>query len=208
MTQDKGERVFADIERDVADLIAAVASRRPDGKHWVNEKIKAAMLAAETEPPVPAGEVTQAARKHVATLEWLASQYLPGGPRDVKGACQAAIAALRTTSASEGEAVAVIGKDWSLLWASQEPLSTIVERTGIKIGSPLYTKPAPDSVTALRTALHEIDVEVFNTIPPDGNEAAWGALGRIRDIIAPFRTVRPGTALNAEKPAISSDRSP
>lgn len=39
------------------------------------------------------------------------------------------------------EAVAVIGKDWSLLWASAEPLASIVERTGISIGTPLY--PAP-----------------------------------------------------------------
>ena len=34
--------------------------------------------------------------------------------------------------------VAVIGKDWSLLWASQDTLSEIVGRTGIKIGTLLY----------------------------------------------------------------------
>jgi len=56
------------------------------------------------------------------------------------------------------------------------------------------------SVTAMREALHEIDVEVFNTIPPDGNEAAWAALARIRDILAPFRNVQPGAALQEQKP--------
>lgn len=34
------------------------------------------------------------ASKHVETLNWLSSQYLPGGPRDVKGAIRAAVNAL------------------------------------------------------------------------------------------------------------------
>ncbi len=33
-------------------------------------------------------------QKHIETLNWLAGQYLPGGPRDVKGAIRAAVAAL------------------------------------------------------------------------------------------------------------------
>ncbi|HEX7856258.1 MAG TPA: hypothetical protein VF503_21490 [Sphingobium sp.] len=46
-----------------------------------------------------------------------------------------------TTPATGAEAVAVIGKDWQLLWASTDALSQIVERTGIKIGSKLYAHP-------------------------------------------------------------------
>jgi hypothetical protein len=43
-------------------------------------------------------DVTQAdreARRHIETLEWLATQYLPGGPRDVKAAIRFATDAAR-----------------------------------------------------------------------------------------------------------------
>lgn len=43
-------------------------------------------------------------------------------------------------------------------------------------------------VHKLRMALHMIDVEASNTIPPDGKDAAFAALGRIIRIINPFRT--------------------
>jgi len=39
----------------------------------------------------------------------------------------------------------------------------------------------------LREALHEIDIEAANTIPPDGAEAGFAALERIVRIINPFR---------------------
>ena len=45
----------------------------------------------------------------------------------------------------------------------------------------------------LREALHEIDVEAFNTIPSDGKAAAFAALGRIAKIINPFRPSPPST---------------
>lgn len=54
--------------------------------------------------------------------------------------------------------VAVIGRDWRLLWASQEPLARIVEQTGIKIGSPLYAKPDPN-VEQMRAVLQAIEKE-------------------------------------------------
>lgn len=41
------------------------------------------------------------------------------------------------------EPVAVVGNNWRLLWASGETLTAIVQRTGIKIGSPLYALPTP-----------------------------------------------------------------
>ncbi len=54
-------------------------------------------------PPEPVGDgalVERMARKHIETLEFLATQYLPGGPRDIKGALRAAIAALAKIEAS------------------------------------------------------------------------------------------------------------
>lgn len=54
--------------------------------------------------------------------------------------------------------VAVIGRDWRLLWASQEPLARIVEQTSIKIGSPLYAKPDPN-VEQMRAVLQAIEKE-------------------------------------------------
>ena len=41
------------------------------------------------------------------------------------------------------EPVAVVGNNWRLLWASGEALTAIVQRTGIKVGSPLYALPTP-----------------------------------------------------------------
>jgi len=56
------------------------------------------------------------------------------------------------------EPVAVIGKDWQLLWASPEPLSKTVARTGIKIGSPLYANP-DHNVEQMRAVLQAIEKE-------------------------------------------------
>lgn len=45
------------------------------------------------------------------------------------------------------EPVAVVGPDFALLWAGHGPISPIVERHGIKVGSQLYTAPpAPAAV--------------------------------------------------------------
>lgn len=41
--------------------------------------------------------------------------------------------------------------------------------------------------TALRLAMHEIDIEAANTIPPDGKAAAFATLERITRLINPFR---------------------
>ena len=42
-------------------------------------------------------------------------------------------------------------------------------------------------ISELRTALHDIAIIAENTIPPDGPEAAYGALDEILKIILPFR---------------------
>lgn len=56
-----------------------------------------------------------------------------------------------------------------------------------------YAAGLRGEVEALRLAMHEIDIEAGNTIPPDGKEAAFAALDRITAIINPFRL--PRTAL-------------
>lgn len=53
-------------------------------------------------------------------------------------------------------------------------------------------------IARLRIALHEIDVEAANTIPPDGLDAAHQCLFRITQIINPFRPKR--AALEGQKP--------
>lgn len=46
-------------------------------------------------------------------------------------------------------------------------------------------------IASLRAALHEIDIEASNTIPPDGKVAAFAALDRIMRLINPFRRPSP-----------------
>lgn len=41
-----------------------------------------------------------------------------------------------------------------------------------------------------KLAMHEIDIIAGNTIPPDGKDAAFGALGEIIKILNPFRIRR------------------
>ncbi len=53
--------------------------------------------------PAPA-VVDKESAKHIDTLEHLASQYLPGGPHDIKGAIRAAIDALKSSHTTKGEA--------------------------------------------------------------------------------------------------------
>ena len=55
--------------------------------------------------------------------------------------------------ASQAEPVAVIGRDWSLLWADADPLATIVRKHGLAIGTLLYarTPPAPAQAEPTRS---------------------------------------------------------
>lgn len=53
---------------------------------------------------------------------------------------------------------------------------------------------AAAEIERLRIALHEIDIEAANTIPPDGKDAAFAALFRIAQIINPFRLPRAALA--------------
>jgi hypothetical protein len=60
--------------------------------------------------------------------------------------------------------------------------------------------PPGDEVRRLRQVLHEISIEAGNTIPPDGEEAAFAALDRIMRLILPFRL--------PASPKVASDTAP
>lgn len=86
------------------------------------------------------------------------------------------------------EAVAVIGKDWSLLWASAEPLTDIVERTGISIGTPLYPAPITlhESQVRWRQAFDEMHqramkAEAALATPQPDASALVGALRQLTE---------------------------
>lgn len=81
-----------------------------------------------------------------------------------------------------GEPVAVIGKDWSLMWASADTLYAIVERTGIKIGSLLYTRPAPADPVAQIVAGLRKRAEMAREMAPDDLQQ-FNALAQAADWI-------------------------
>jgi hypothetical protein len=47
-----------------------------------------------------------------------------------------------------GDPVAVIGRDWQLLYAGGDAIASIVKRHGLRIGSKLYTRTAPPFVVS------------------------------------------------------------
>ncbi|MGV0128883.1 hypothetical protein [Burkholderia gladioli] len=59
-------------------------------------------------------------------------------------------------SKQRGDAVAVVGTTYQLLWIGSGPIAPIVERHGIKVGDRLYHGPAaaaaPELVEALQAA--------------------------------------------------------
>lgn len=57
----------------------------------------------------------------------------------------------------------------------------------IEVDREAVRAPLLAEIERLRIALHEIDIEAANTIPPDGKDAAFAALFRIAQIINPFR---------------------
>lgn len=61
-------------------------------------------------------------------------------------------------------------------------------------------------IARLREALHAIDVEAFNTIPPDGADAAFAALQRIARQIDPFRSSALSEAREAGDSLAAGDR--
>lgn len=61
--------------------------------------------------------------------------------------------------------------DWKALYKTAQAKAEAAEAENAKL---------------LRT-LEEIDFEAFNTIPPDGKEAAFAALTRISKLIDPYR---------------------
>lgn len=60
----------------------------------------------------------------------------------------------------QGEPVAIIGRDWQLLWFSPVGIETLVaccERTGLKIGDKLYRHPDSGEVERLRERVKELE---------------------------------------------------
>jgi len=83
-------------------------------------------------------------------------EYFEGWRRQYSPASVYLVLALARRIEDDGVPVAVIGKDYSLLWASQDTIKAIVDRTGIGVGSFLYAHPQPDRVKELEAALRKI----------------------------------------------------
>ena len=95
-----------------------------------------AMLAAAPKAPTAAARVPQPAERHVSWEDrQLAGMYAmteglkPAGPQPTTV----------PAAAQPADPVAVVGPSYQLLWASGEPLTDIVKRTGVTVGSVLYT---------------------------------------------------------------------
>ncbi|WP_186211272.1 hypothetical protein [Burkholderia gladioli] len=56
-------------------------------------------------------------------------------------------------SKQRGDAVAVVGTTYQLLWVGSGPIATIVEQHGIKVGDRLYHGPAAEAAPELVEAL-------------------------------------------------------
>jgi hypothetical protein len=105
-------------------------------------------------------------RRHIETLEWLASQYLPGGPRDVKGTIRAAIAALAAMSAASGQ------EPVAWLYTKKSDFSDLVKRRAADnrlpdlatVGwteTPLYAHPASSDQEKLNTEVSQEEALKF-----------------------------------------------
>jgi len=95
--------------------------------------------------------------------------------RDIRSILPRPIKDDTPTDAGEGvEPVAVIGMNWQLLWADQQTLTGIVNRTGIKIGSLLYAHPTPTD-TGLVGELVEARAEIdrLRGLLIDPGDQAW-----------------------------------
>lgn len=57
------------------------------------------------------------------------------------------------------EPVAVVGSDFTLYWAGTGPIAPIVEKHGIKVGSPLYTHPYPKEGMAGRLQVYRCKIK-------------------------------------------------
>lgn len=67
--------------------------------------------------------------------------YLDWDVQRAWAAFQAGRASLAANAGSDP--VAVVGSNFALYWAGSGPIAPIVEKHGIKVGSPLYTHPSP-----------------------------------------------------------------
>ena len=119
-----------------------------------------------THPQEPSAERVEAGAKacchQFGVVKWdaLDEGYRAGYRRGARAVLMAADAAAPQAAQAQAEAVpvAVIGRDWQFLWASGDAIVDIVKRHGLKIGTKLYTHPAPQ---AQEQAMREIEC------PPD-----------------------------------------
>ncbi|WP_186158946.1 hypothetical protein [Burkholderia gladioli] len=87
-------------------------------------------------------------------------------------------------SKQRGDAVAVVGTTYQLLWIGSGPIAPIVEQHGIKVGDRLYHGPAaaaaPELVEALSKALQLLTDMGAPEEPEDAEvlEAARAALAK------------------------------
>src|SRR6218665_317463 len=115
-------------EAERSKLLIATVPGRTD---WpATQAVIRAMLAFRDAQPVE-GKLRQA-------VEWFIADYDDGDRADAGNGplLELHVADFRDALSTpqqrpEQEPVAVIGKDWSLLWASPDTLSQIVARTGI-----------------------------------------------------------------------------
>ncbi|WP_186042986.1 hypothetical protein [Burkholderia gladioli] len=59
-------------------------------------------------------------------------------------------------SKQRGDAVAVVGTTYQLLWIGSGPIAPIIEQHGIKVGDRLYHGPAAEAAPELVEALQSI----------------------------------------------------
>ncbi|WP_369050479.1 hypothetical protein [Burkholderia gladioli] len=91
-------------------------------------------------------------------------------------------------SKQRGDAVAVVGATYQLLWIGSGPIAPIVEQHGIKVGDRLYHGPAaeaaPELVEAARIGLQYIEAVCFNTPNPKKRANYADAASKIRAALA------------------------
>ncbi|WP_186202344.1 hypothetical protein [Burkholderia gladioli] len=75
-------------------------------------------------------------------------------------------------SKQRGDAVAVVGTTYQLLWVGSGPIAPIVEQHGIKVGDRLYHGPAAEAAPELVEALQAI-MEMCDGYVPNTSKAVW-----------------------------------
>jgi hypothetical protein len=85
--------------------------------------------------------------------------------------------AIATHADAAAEPVAVVGADFTILWAGAGPIAPLIERHGIKVGSKLYAAPAAALTSApaepIDMVLHCPKCGLQHVDASDATECAW-----------------------------------